>query len=216
MVWWQALWEHLDDYFRRRAVIYALVVALLGAGLTAGALAVGQLSEADHGELSSFLKEYVRRAESPGQRNLPREKEDGVLVNVARGAVVPWLLGLTIIGAPLALVLVFLRGFAVGFTLKFLVDELSFRGALLGLLSVAPHSLLTVSGLCLASGAALTFALSAAKVLAGRGDREGVLGHFAASTLLSAAAASMIAGGTWIQAHVTPVLVELAANWITF
>lgn len=216
MGFWGALQEHVGEYFRRRAVIYALVVALLAVGIGVGAVAVGDLSEGDYSELSEFLWSYVRQATTPLERGFPQGGEGGVLVSVARGAAVPWLLGLTIIGAPLALVLVFLRGFAVGFTLKFLVSELSYRGILLGLVSVAPHSFLTLFGICLASGAALTFSVGAAKVLAGRRDGEAVFGHFMTSTLLTLVAAACIAIGTWIQANVTPVLVELAARWIAF
>src|SRR5690606_12729999 len=143
-----------------------------------GAASVGGLSEADQGELSRFLHLYVLQAGATGERDARGGAEAGVLAGVARGAVIPWLLGLTVIGAPAALLLVFLRGFAVGFTFKFFIGVLSFRGILLGLVSVAPHSLFTLFGMCLATGAALAFAVSAAKVLAGRGEGEGVLGHF--------------------------------------
>lgn len=214
MGFWRALREHVSDYFRQRAVIYALVVSLLAIGVGVGAVAVDSLSEGDHVELSTFLTHYVRQATTPSERGLPGGEDGGILVGIARGALVPWLLGLTIIGAPLALALVFLRGFAVGFTLKFLFDELSYKGALLGVVSVVPHTLLTLFGICLASGAALTFSIGAAKVLAGRRDGEAVLGQFLTSTLLTLFAAFCVAAGTWIQANVTPVLVDLTTRWI--
>ena len=215
MRWRSALMEHMAGYFRERAVIYALVVALLAGGAAVGAVAVNSLEEEDYQELSAFLDQYVRGAALPAERSLGA-RDVGILTSVAQSAGVPWLLGLTIIGAPLALALVFLRGFAVGFTLRFLLDHLSLKGILFGLVSVAPHNLFTLFGVALASGAALTFSVSAVNALVGRRRRESLLSQFLASTTLCGAAALSVAAGTWIQAHVTPILVQLIARWLQF
>lgn len=211
-----ALVEQMAGYFRERAVIYALVVALLAGGVGVGAVAVGSLDEDDYQELSAFLSQYVRGATVASERGPSRGGDGGMLTSVARGVAVPWLLGLTIIGAPLALALVFLRGFAVGFTLRFLVEELSLKGVLFALVSVVPHSFFTLAGICIACGAALTFAVSAANALIGRRRRESLLAQFLAATTLSGAGAISVAAGAWIQANVTPVLVDLATRWVQF
>ena len=46
--------------------------------------------------------------------------------------------GLTVIGAPVVLGIVFLRGFVLGFTIGFIIDELYVRGLILSLSSVLP------------------------------------------------------------------------------
>jgi len=206
--------ERVGDYFRGRVVIYALVISLLAVGFGAGAVGAGSLAEADRGELTAFLSAYVRQA-GAGELVSPHTGSRAVWTELARGVLVPWFLGLSVIGAPAALAFVFLRGFAIGFTVRLLVEEYALKGALLGLVSVAPHSLFSVFGICLAAGAALTFAVGAAKLMTGRAAGESVLSHFAAATLLCAVAGSSVALGAWIQENVTPILVGLALRWIS-
>lgn len=211
---WSALKSRVAEYFRERIVIYALVISLFAIGFSVGAAGVGSVDVAARGELSEFVASYVEQAAAGGLEPVPSGAAR-LLAELVRGALIPWILGLSVIGVPIALGLVFLRGFAVGFTVRLLIEEYSLNGALLGLVSVLPHGLFGVFGLCLAAGAALTFAVGASKLLLGRAAGESVFGHLATATLLCAVAGSCIAVGAWIQGNVTPVLVGLAARWLS-
>ncbi|MBO2520368.1 MAG: hypothetical protein CW345_00965 [Firmicutes bacterium] len=201
------------EYFRSRAVIYALVAALLAAGAGAGAVGAGLLDGTDRAELAEFVDEYVRQAGDGGLSAAPADPRD-FWTELARSALLPWVLGLSVIGAPLALVLVFLRGFAVGFTVRFLVEEFSVHGAILSLVSVAPHSALILFGVALAAGAGLAFAAGAVRILTGRAVTEPVYRHLAAAILLCAVASGSVAAGAWLQARVAPVLTGMVFRWL--
>lgn len=203
----------VSEYFRERAVIYAVVLALLAAGFGVGVAGARSLDAEVREELSGFLSAYVRQAVAGGLGAAPAAAP-GAWSELLRGAFLPWLLGLSVIGSPLALAVVFLRGFAVGFAVRFFYEEFSFRGALLGLASIVPHSVFTLFGVCLAAGASLTFAAGAAKLLFGRAVGESVYSLLAAATFLCAVAALSIVVGAWVQGNVTPILAGLAARWL--
>lgn len=202
----------LVEYFRRRAVIYALVLALFGLGSVVGGIAVGVVHDESRADLSAFLQGYLGHVGGGTDEVAP--VASSAVPETLRGAALPWLLGLTILGAPVVLALVFLRGFALGFTLVFLFDELSLRGVLLAFVGVLPQSLFAVPAVLLASGAAVTFSLGALKLLTGRRSESGVFSQFATATLLSAIAAVMIACSVWVQGNVSPVLIETFSGYI--
>lgn len=53
-----------------------------------------------------------------------------------------WFLGLTVIGIPLILGVIFFRGFSLGFTIGFLVKEKGSAGVIISILSILPQNIL--------------------------------------------------------------------------
>ncbi len=70
-----------------------------------------------------------------------------------------YLSGLTAIGIPVLLAIVFLRGLAAGFTVAFLVREMSWPGVWLVLTCLLPPAVVYFPALVAAGAAALSFAL---------------------------------------------------------
>lgn len=206
------LWEALVEYHRRRLVIYAVAAAVFSFGLVAGGAAVGYLDPGDASELSAHLRGYVAQAAAAP---LAGSADPGAAVEaVGRGALLPFVLGLSVIGSPFVLALLFLRGFALGFTASFLVREYSYAGLLLAAASILPQTLLAVPAALVAAGSSLAFALAAAKIMLGRREEGSALFHGLLSFAGTAAAAALLAASTWVQGSVAPVLVELVARYL--
>ncbi|UOF89901.1 stage II sporulation protein M [Fodinisporobacter ferrooxydans] len=74
-----------------------------------------------------------------------------------------WILGLSIIGLPLIVVLLFLKGFAVGFVIGFMVDQYAWRGILFVLTAIFPQNLLVVPALLTTCVVGLSFSLTMIK-----------------------------------------------------
>lgn len=204
----------LVEYFRRRVVVYAAVVALYTLGVVAGAAAVGAVQGENHLVLAEYVHGYVAQLGTSVDEAIPDTASTTIAGEVLRSAALPWLLGLTVLGAVGAMALLFLKGFALGFTFAFLVKELSFRGLLLGFVGVLPQSLFAVPALILATGAAVTFALSAAKVLTGHRREGGIGTQFVSMTLLAAVAAILIACSVWVETNLSPILLHTIAAYI--
>jgi stage II sporulation protein M len=70
-----------------------------------------------------------------------------------------WLLGFTIVGVPFVLFILFTRGFIIGFTVGFLVNEYIMKGLLFALASVLPHNFFAIPAILVTGVSATTFSL---------------------------------------------------------
>lgn len=209
------LFQLAAGHLRRRALAYLLVCAVLAMGAVAGGVSVRSLDMASRVQirdvLDAFFAEPVADIIPPARERVVREAFSG---DILRTAALVWVLGLSVIGASLILVITFFRGFALGFTFNFMVEEMHWRGLVLATCSLLPHNLLGLAGLVVAASAGLTFAAGAARILLGRRTQYTVYAQFASSAGLTVAAAGLILGGMFVEAYVTPVLINVAVRYI--
>ena len=128
----------------------------------------------------------------------------------ARWVFLIWILGLSVVGAPLILLLDFMKGALIGFTVGSLAGLWSWNGVLFAALSVIPQNLVAVPVLIVASVAALSFSAALARSrLAARGApmRRGIAA-FTAVFLFLAAVLFVV---SLFETHVSPRLLEWAA-----
>ncbi|HBG08691.1 MAG: stage II sporulation protein M [Limnochordia bacterium] len=211
-----ALWELIIKYFWRHLPVYVALMLLFMTGLGFGALATQKLSPVQKEDLSSYISAvYASLAENN------QEREDRAQVfyqslkdNVIKTAGLLFLLGLTVIGAPLILAVVFVRGFVLGFTVGFLVQDAMVKGLVLSTTCVLPHNILMVPALLLGAGGALSFAGSAFRTLVGR-SRESVQGQLATTTLLALCSGLLFLVAALVETYITPILVQLGRGFLT-
>ncbi|MCG0277636.1 MAG: stage II sporulation protein M [Thermanaeromonas sp.] len=150
----EALVKHLEENFG----MYILVGLSLLIGTVTGAAAVLILGQGEEVKLVAYVDDLLNQIANslpvPGsllyQAAWQGIREVGVL----------YLLGLTVIGAPFVLVAIFTRGFILGFTVAFLVQEKALVGILLALVSILPPNLLRLPAVFLAGILSVSFSLS--------------------------------------------------------
>lgn len=195
----------LHAHLRRRAALYAAVAVLFAAGVAAGALSVGDIDPQHRQELTLYVRQVQQSLDArPPVADLIRRAtwEHGV-----RTVGLMWLLGLSIIGAPFILAVVFLRGFGLGFTAGFLVREGVLPGLALTLAGVTPHHLFLIPGVLLAGGAALSFSAVAAAIILGKRQLS-AFSQFVATTVLCVLGFALLMVGTLVETYMTPVLIK--------
>lgn len=74
-----------------------------------------------------------------------------------------WLLGITAIGIPFLLILDFVKGFTLGFSLSFVALGLGSRGIWVGVLGILPQNILFIP--CILVGSALAMKFSAERLI---------------------------------------------------
>ena len=124
-----------------------------------------------------------------------------------------WLSGLTILGFPGAFVILFVRGYSIGFTVAFMVREMSGPGAALAVASVLPHNILAVPGLILASLSALSFSWAVIKTKL-IGVPSDVRLAFTRSVAGVAVSVLLLSAASFVQAYVSPAILILAARFV--
>ncbi|HPT83583.1 MAG TPA: stage II sporulation protein M [Limnochordia bacterium] len=211
-----ALWELAFRYLLRHLPLYVALILLFTTGLGFGALATQKLSPPQKEDLAGYIAAvYSSLAESGSQHQNRTDLFYQRLVdNVLKTAGLLFLLGLTVIGAPLVLAVVFVRGFALGFTIGFLVQDTAVKGLVLSAACILPHNALVVPALLLGAGGALSFAGSALRTLAGL-SKEGVHGQLATTTFLAICSGLLFLAAALVETYVTPILVQLSQGFWT-
>lgn len=199
-------------YVRRRLVLAVCVVIVFVAGIVTGGLALQFVADEGRAALVEEVQSLLRFVDSR-----PAAAPADVL-KVALGEYVlkvPFvigLLGLSVIGAPIVLAVIFVRGFVLGFTTMFLIDGLFLRGVVLAAAALLPQNLLAVPATVIAGIAALSFSTAAARVLLGRRDIN-MYQQFASAAVVLLLSAVTLIGAAFVEAYVSPVLMSTASRF---
>lgn len=207
------LGEIIKEFFARHLALYLALLVLFAMGIGFGAVATQSLSQSQRADLSDYVATVFSSLSQTGSGVTgPFASAElalqGLTDNVLKTTGLMWLLGLTVIGAPFVLGVVFLRGFVLGFTVGFIVDELYLKGMVISLSSVLPHNLLAVPAIIIAAGGALSFSASALKTLLGL-SKESIYGQFVVTTGLAVVSACLLALAAAVEVYITPVFVHL-------
>lgn len=193
---------------RDLAIPSVMVVIMLVMGIIFGSIAAQTLDPMEKNRLVQFLGRFSQSLLN-GMPSAKASPEAAIIANLQKlGAV--WVLAVTVIGAPFILAMMFLQGFATGFTVAILVSEWSIKGLLLALASVVPHNAFLVGGLGVSSAAGLTHAWTCAKSLFVREVTPLRARLFVFSLICLICAAVLVVGGL-VEAYLSPLLLRKVA-----
>lgn len=209
MVFWVRLRQRASDYIANRTPYFILSIVILVMGIVFGALSVKALYPGQKAELWQYVRtffENVGGQNTVGSGVLLRQS---VLSHLRTMALVT-IMGLSVIGSPLILLFLFTRGFVIGFSVGFLVEQLLLKGVLLSIGAVLPQNLLIVPALVFASVACLDF--SVALVRGRAADRMRGVGIFrelgmTASVVLLSCIVLLLA--SVVEAYICPVFLDV-------
>ena len=147
------MWKKLGEHIRQYWVIYLTLSSVYLAGVVFGAVGVGALGVSETSQLGKFLDTLLK--------SQPKSIDPIFLGQLARDMFIMmagiWILGLTIIGAPLIFLIVFTRGFILGFTVSFIIGVKGALGLGLILTTVLIPAFLAIPLLLLGAGLATIF-----------------------------------------------------------
>lgn len=197
-------------HIRANATCYALAFVMFVAGVCTGAVYASAMREG-----SAAVFSYLESGLADLRRTAPGPHGSAMLAsanaNLCSVAFV-WLAGLSVLGFTGALLVLFIRGFSIGFTVAFFVRQMGGAGAVLAVSSVLPHNLVAVPALLAACAASTGFAWSVVKknLLGIDADVARALTGSVASLILSAVALVFAA---FVQVYVSPAFLVLAARF---
>lgn len=147
------MWKKLGEHIRQYWVIYLTLSSVYLAGVMFGAVGVGALGVSETSQLGKFLDTLLK--------SQPKALDPIFLGQLARDMFIMmagiWILGLTIIGAPLIYLIVFTRGFILGFTVSFIIGVKGALGLGLILMTVLVPAFMAIPLLLLGAGLATIF-----------------------------------------------------------
>lgn len=195
---------------RRNWFICFILIVFFAAGLVFGALAVKNLNIDQIGELSTYLNSYLEKV---GDTQLNGSSLKLSFTENLYTFAALYVLGLSVIGLPLIPVVVFTRGFIIGFTVGFLAREKAVKGIIFAFISVVPQNLLLIPAIFIAAVMAANISLLLIrKRFTGTGISLLRPAGFYTLLMLGLFAISGLAG--LCETYITPVFIKMAAGYL--
>lgn len=193
-------------------ILYFLLVIALMIGISAGAITINMLNREQTQSLISFLDSFFKI--------LDQEKIDNINImkhsfsNNFQTVVSIWVLGITVIGLPLIFVIIVLRGFIVGFTVGFLINELGFKGFSFSMLSILPQNIFIIPGIIALAVLSINFSLKIVTSRTKRGTKFNFASELTRYSVTTAILSILIVIGSIIESYVTPVFMKLFLGYM--
>ncbi len=201
-----ALIEHIRDQF----LVYLLVIAVFTIGVGLGALSVRLLPEAQINELNHYFIDFVHFLAKQEPVSHMRIFQNSMLQN-GKFLFAIWVCGNFFFGFAVVLMLLFYRGFTIGFTVGFLAEQNAMRGVMFALSAVMPQNLVYIPVSLLVGVAAIT--LSVLHMRRRFGGKQFPAGAYLIQfTLLVLTSAACMALGAVIEALITPVFMRMMVS----
>jgi stage II sporulation protein M len=196
-------------YMKEYVPLYIFVSVLFIMGVVFGALMVNALAPEQKQEMFRYLTSFFHamNQETELDGRMAFEQTFGLHL---KWIVLIWMLGLSVIGLPLILVLNFLKGVLVGFSIGFMSSQLAWKGLLFSLVSIIPSNLVIVPVLMMASVGGIAFSLYLIKnrTTHSRGSISKELVRYTSSTLVFTA---ILLAVSLFEAYVSPHFMR----WVT-
>jgi len=138
-------------------IIYLIIPVIFIFGLVFGKMGVNKLDAHQVADLVNFVDGFINNLPT-ATVDAPLETRHALISNLKTLFYI-WFLGLTVIGIPLTMFIIFSRGFILGFTTGFLVQQKSFQGIMVVLMTVVPQNLLFIPVVLIAAVFSISFSL---------------------------------------------------------
>ncbi|MFC3882801.1 stage II sporulation protein M [Bacillus songklensis] len=145
-------------HVRENSSIYLFATVLFLMGVIFGAIVVNSLNLEQKQDLYFYLNRFFGQV-AGGQFVSKHEMFQQSFFHNLKYLGFIWILGISVIGLPVVLVLLFLKGMMVGFTVGFLVNQMKLHGFLLSFVSVLPQNIFLIPAFIVISTVSISFSL---------------------------------------------------------
>lgn len=204
--------EYISRHIRSHLFVYFFVLGVLIIGISSGTLAENMLSARQILELQQYLGAFMKQLSS-------NSLEPVTLLEVLSGhlklTIVVWLAGTFVIGIPIIVACIFFKGFTLGFSMGFLLQEMGWRGIVFALASLIPQNLIAIPAYVMLFVVTVDHALmSITNKNYRRRRRVGKHYTFASYTLLCLILTAGLLVASFVETFITPLLMRLVVSLI--
>jgi stage II sporulation protein M len=199
----------IQKQLKNNVVLYFLVLVFFAGGIAAGSFTVDALSSVQKEELIEYFQSFFSiLGEEPVQSAVVFKRS---LINNSQFVILIWLLGITVIGIPLILLIVGIKGFIIGFSVSFLVEGMGLRGFMFALAAILPQNLLFVPAIIAAGVLGISFSISMLrrKKVKPQKSFTSELMVYSMNILLTILVLFL---GSLIEGYITPAFIKLFSN----
>lgn len=181
-------------------LVFITLIFVFGIGF--GSIAVKTVDYSIKQDLFKYFNDFVRGFEQVDyqQSTFVNESIKFNLLNI----LVIWVFGFSVVLMPLIPVLVFFKGFVLGFTIGFLVSEYNIKGIIISIVTIFPQNIFIFPVYILAGLIAISFTFHVIRYY--RGRERYFLQDFIDYSLRMLVLAVVLLGGTLVETYISPRL----------
>lgn len=199
---------HLQEHYS----LYVFVTILLLMGVIFGAVIVNSLTWNQKQDLLNYLTRFFGEV-SKGSFADSNDMFSESYGHYIKYILLMWILGLSVIGLPIILIMLFIKGVVIGFTVGFLVNQLGWHGFLLAFVSVLPQNLILVPGFIIAAAASILFSVKMIRQQFLKKTTEAFFPRFFKFSSLIIAVGVVLALASLFEAYLSPFLMKSVMSW---
>lgn len=202
------------DHFSQHITLYFVIILCFSVGIASGVFSVKALSESQKAQLTDYLVSTFQSLFSRGQINNSQVLWESISYNF-KTTIIIWIMAVSIIAFPLIFFIVGIRGFVLGFTIGFLIDNLGYKGILFSLVSILPHNIIILPSYIILSVVSINYSVS---IIKSRKLNKYVKSEktkkFFAYTFLTIVIYIILISGSLIEAYISPALFKGISNYL--
>lgn len=176
-------------------------------GISSGAITINMIDADRKKEIIKFLESFFKLINENNVDNVILVKQS--LKNNIQTFILLWFSGVSIIGIPLVVGLVLVRGFVIGFTVGFIVNELGVKGFVFSVFSILPQNIFFIPWIIISSAYSLSFAIKFIKGKFSKKNKVNFINEATKYTIAMSILFLISLVGTVIESYVTPIFMKL-------
>lgn len=204
--------ETAIKHIQGNLITYFFVLLFFMIGISSGAFMSKALTETENKELIVYLKNFFSIVDSKAIDNFSILKQS--LLNNFQTGIIIWVLGVTVIGIPLILLLIGVRGFIIGFTVGFFVKQMGLKGVIFSLVSILPQNILIVPATIFTGVLGISFSLMLIKKRNRKNKQYNVVNQFFLYSTIIAIVHIVIAIGCLVEAYISPFFIKYLSSYM--
>jgi len=194
-------------HFREHSSIYLFVVVLFLMGVIFGAVVVNSLTFTQKEDLSYYLSQFFGQV-SNGKIAASKDVFAQSLFDNSKFIGMMGILGISVIGLPIILILLFMKGLVIGFTVGFLVNQMGWNGFLLSFVSVLPQNFIIIPVFIITATVAVAISLKMIRRQFMKKISEPILPLLGKYALVFVIAGVFLAVAALFEAYISPSLMQ--------
>ena len=149
----------VSRYLRDHSSLFVFTAVLFVIGVIFGAIVVSALHETQAQSLNDALQGFFKALNMQQTGTTPSEITWHTVAGFLKTTGLLWILGLSIIGLPVIVIVIFVKGFQIGFTVGVIVSQFKTKGVLFALAAILPQNLIYVPALLICGVAGISFSM---------------------------------------------------------
>ncbi len=202
----------LFKQFQDNFVIYFLITITFVIGIIIGSITIKILDFNQKNDIMLFLNSFFKSIDGSKLSSISILKQS--LVDNFKTVGIMWLSGMIFIGIALVPITILFRGFALGFTVGFLVYEYGLQGLLFSIMGILPQNLLIIPSIISIASIGMAFSINCIKTRRIRINQVNILAKIIDYTILISFFSIILFIGTLIEAYISPIFLRLLTDYL--